>query len=246
MKKLIRGKDNHSENGMSGRRTYFSLYVLQQICTMWVSYFCSSMPSSLVPLCTYIFFAFCNYILNSLKTEIIPRAPSIGCSYCLVTQSCPTLAIPRTISCQVPPSMRLPRQEFWSGLPFPSPGDLPDPGIKPISSALAGRFFITEPSRKPMQILNIFFLVYRLMDFWKNSRKEIIPLKTKTATQTDRTLWEPSPTWAFRPDPGANGFQRWWIEWGWGFYHHRLPLPRELFHNLETEESQEWQLKCPS
>ena len=34
MKKLIRGKDNHSENGMSGRRTYFSLYVLQQICTM--------------------------------------------------------------------------------------------------------------------------------------------------------------------------------------------------------------------
>ena len=44
------------------------------------------------------------------------------------------------------------RQEYWSGLPFPAPGDLPDPGIKPVSltsSALAGRFFTTEPPGKP-------------------------------------------------------------------------------------------------
>ena len=40
-------------------------------------------------------------------------------------------------------------QKHWSGLPFPSPGDLPDPGIEPGSSALAGGFFITEPPRKP-------------------------------------------------------------------------------------------------
>ena len=37
------------------------------------------------------------------------------------------------------------RQEFWCGLPFPSPGDLPDPGIKPMSPALASGFFTTEP-----------------------------------------------------------------------------------------------------
>ena len=47
-------------------------------------------------------------------------------------------------ACQVPLSMRLPRQEYWSGLPFPSPGDLPDPGIEPVSPALAGRFLTTE------------------------------------------------------------------------------------------------------
>ena len=41
------------------------------------------------------------------------------------------------------------RQEYWSGLPFPSPGDLPDPGIKPMSLALAGRFFTSEPPGKP-------------------------------------------------------------------------------------------------
>ena len=39
--------------------------------------------------------------------------------------------------------------ECWSGLPFPSPGDLPIPGIKPTSPALAGRLFTTEPPRKP-------------------------------------------------------------------------------------------------
>ena len=46
---------------------------------------------------------------------------------------------------QAPLPMEFPRQEYWSGLPFPSPGDLPDPGIKPTSPALAGKFFTTEP-----------------------------------------------------------------------------------------------------
>ena len=40
------------------------------------------------------------------------------------------------------------RQEYWSGLPFPSAGGLPDPGIKPASTALAGRFFTAEPPGK--------------------------------------------------------------------------------------------------
>ena len=53
---------------------------------------------------------------------------------------------PWTVAHQAPLSMGFPRQEYWSGLPFLSPGDLPNPGIEP---ALAGRFFITEPSGKP-------------------------------------------------------------------------------------------------
>ena len=66
----------------------------------------------------------------------------------LVTQSCPTLCDPMTVACQAPLSMGFPRQEYWSGLPFPSPGSFPDPGIKftsPTSPALPGEFFITEP-----------------------------------------------------------------------------------------------------
>ena len=52
---------------------------------------------------------------------------------------------PWTVARQASLSMGFTRQEYWSGLPFPSPEDLRDPGIKPMSPALAGRFFITEP-----------------------------------------------------------------------------------------------------
>ena len=56
---------------------------------------------------------------------------------------------PWTVVCQAPLSMGFPRQEYWSGVPFPSPGDLPKPGIEPVSPALAGGFFGTEASGKP-------------------------------------------------------------------------------------------------
>ena len=52
---------------------------------------------------------------------------------------------PWTVAHQAPLSMGFSRQEYWNGLPFPSPGDLPDPGIEPESPALAGRFFTAEP-----------------------------------------------------------------------------------------------------
>ena len=51
-------------------------------------------------------------------------------------------ATPWAVASQVPLSTEFPRQEYWSGLPFPSPGDLPDPGIEPMSPGIAGRFFI--------------------------------------------------------------------------------------------------------
>ena len=52
---------------------------------------------------------------------------------------------PWTVACQAPLFIDFSRQEYWSGLPFSSPGDLPDPEIKPSSPVLASRFFITEP-----------------------------------------------------------------------------------------------------
>ena len=54
----------------------------------------------------------------------------------LVAKSCLTLATPWTVACQAPLSMGFSRQEYWSGLPFTSLGDLPNPGIKPGSPAL--------------------------------------------------------------------------------------------------------------
>ena len=54
----------------------------------------------------------------------------------LVTQSCPTLCDPWTVALQAPLSMGFSRQKYWGGQPFPSPRDLPDPGIKSKSLAL--------------------------------------------------------------------------------------------------------------
>ena len=66
-------------------------------------------------------------------------------------QSCLTLCDPMDCSLQAPLSMGFSRQEYWSGLPFPSPGDLPSTRIKPIfpaAAVLAGGFFTTEPPGK--------------------------------------------------------------------------------------------------
>ena len=52
---------------------------------------------------------------------------------------------------QAPLSVWCFRQEYWSGLPYPPPGDLSDPGIEPTSPALAGRFFTAEAPRKPLR-----------------------------------------------------------------------------------------------
>ena len=56
----------------------------------------------------------------------------------------PTLATPLTVACQAPLSMGFSRQDYWSGLPFASPGDLPDPGIEPGSPALQADSLPTE------------------------------------------------------------------------------------------------------
>ena len=61
-------------------------------------------------------------------------------------------ATPWTVACQVPLCMEFSRQEYWSGLPFPSPGDLSDPGIEPVSPALQADFFFfsADPPGKPV------------------------------------------------------------------------------------------------
>ena len=63
-----------------------------------------------------------------------------------------SFAAPWIVVQQAPLSMGSARQECWSGLPFPSPGDLPNPGIEPVSPVWAGGFFIIEPPGKPESV----------------------------------------------------------------------------------------------
>ena len=64
------------------------------------------------------------------------------------TTACPPLCFPWTVARQAPLSVGFPRHEYWSGLPCPSPGDLPDPGIEPGSPALKANSLLSEPPQK--------------------------------------------------------------------------------------------------
>ena len=69
----------------------------------------------------------------------------MNCCCCLVTQSCQTLCDPKVLTHLALLSMGFSRKECWSGMPFPPPGDIPNPGIEPVSSALAGGVFTAKP-----------------------------------------------------------------------------------------------------
>ena len=98
-----------------------------------------------------ISYSFVDYDGYSISSKgFLPKVVDIyggGCD--LVSKLCPTLVAPGTAACQFPLPVRFCRQEFWSGLPFPSLGYLPDPGIKPMSPALQAHFSSTELRGKP-------------------------------------------------------------------------------------------------
>ena len=86
------------------------------------------------------------------KTTMVRKHEDISfVSVLCWAQSCLTLCDPMDYKAhQSPPSMGFFRQDYWSGLPFPPPGDLPGPGTEPMSPALQVESFLTEPSEKPL------------------------------------------------------------------------------------------------
>ena len=113
----------------------------------------------------------------SRPCDIFPQLFSL-CSICLFSivviqllRHVRFFATPWTLAHQAPLSMEFSRQQYWSGLPFPTPGDLPNPGIKPVSPAslaLAGRFFIAEPPGKPFKMV---CLLLQKLTTWGGRKK---------------------------------------------------------------------------
>ena len=85
---------------------------------------------------------------------------------------------PGTVARHATLSMELSRQEYWSGLPFPFPGDLPNRRIQPSSPALAGRLFTTEPPGKPPEVWRSPYAKDSLSMTWRCP----LPLNTKAHT----------------------------------------------------------------
>ena len=108
----------------------------------------------------------CRKVQTSYNTHIFVR---LFC--CLVPELCLTRCDPMDCNPPAPLSMRFPKQEDWSRLLFPSPRDLPDPGLKPVSPALAGELSAAEPPEKSfcldsiMQKWNIICVWLKLKTF---------------------------------------------------------------------------------
>ena len=89
------------------------------------------------------------HVLKELMVECLELAGHIACMCVCVWSVVTDSATPWAVARQAPLSMGFPRQEHWSGLPFPSPGDLPNPGIEPGSPALQVDSLPAELSGKP-------------------------------------------------------------------------------------------------
>ena len=103
------------------------------------------------------------FVLSPMIKSLYLRAPISWLCECLCVHACTQslsyvwlFATPWTVACQASLAVGFSRQEYWSGMPFPPPGDLPDSRIEPASPAffaLAGGFFTTAPPRKPIAYL---------------------------------------------------------------------------------------------
>ena len=124
--------------------------------------------------------------------------------YCMLSHfSCVLLCVILwTVACQAALSMRFSRQEYWSGFPFPIPGDLPNPGIKPGSPALHADTLPSEPPGKPK-------IVYRLTESEKRSRSIVSDsLRPRTvAHQVPLSMGFPRQEyWSGLPFPSSEDF----------------------------------------
>ena len=134
--------------------------------------------------------------------------------------------------------MGFPRQEYWTGLPFPFPGDLPDPGMELMFPALKGIFFITEPPEKPKERnricpVLIIFLVTRVVPGKKYFIKPINLLKCNVQLPTC-TVFQPT----FLPLTSPQNWNKKMYE----IYLYSISLPIDFCEKSIAEMTDNW---CP-
>ena len=136
------------------------LYLLYTLIKLYYTKALRDQASSLAP----------DWILLLWKPRILVSLHRSATTFqCLVTKSCPTFVNPWIVALQAPLPIGFSRQEYWSGLLFPSPRDLPYPGIKPTSSSLQVDSLPLSHLRSPNHIKSrVYFLFYSLEDFMQD------------------------------------------------------------------------------
>ena len=141
------------------------LYISKSIWYRHTSSYCFSLHCILQVVWFFLSFFFTNCVVSwqlaffnnkvFFKLRYIHCVLDIMLCCCLVNKLCLTLFVTLgNVAHQAPPSIGFPRQEYWSGQSFPSPGDLPDSGVKPASPALQGDSLPLSHQGSPMMLLH--------------------------------------------------------------------------------------------
>ena len=115
----------------------------------------------------------------------------------IVAQSCPTICDLWTVAHQAPPSMGFSRQEYWSGVPFPSPGDLHNPGIKPRSPTSQADTLTSAPPGKPLNTVS-------QKTSYRDTELHIQVLTIKIPREERKPGWKKKGE-----EPGEEGWRGW-------------------------------------
>ena len=130
---------------------YVCALVRAHVCTCVHVYTCVHMCVLCTHVCVHVHVCMCVHMCVRVCACVCMCVGAYNfwsCSFsCSVMSDSVT---PWTVAHQGPLTTGFSRQEYWSGLPFPSPGDPPDPGMEPASPALAGGFFTTERQGSPV------------------------------------------------------------------------------------------------
>ena len=174
---------------------------------------------------------------GSVSTEADGKYP---CSYCCLKvkslSSVRLFATPRTVAYQAPPSMRFSRQECWSGLPFPSPGDLPDPGIEPGSPTLQADALPSEPPGK------LLFSCLQMLLASANLRLILFSPSVKTKSLPPLALQHtrlPSPLQSPRVCSNSCALSWWCHPTVSSYVTHPLPFP-SAFNLYQHQDLFQW------
>ena len=127
--------------------------------------------------------------LSQSQCLVILKSSGISLLSLLFVFSCSVMS-ERTIACQASLSMGFPREDYWSGVPFPSPGDLPDPQIEPVSPALAGRFFTTKP---PGKVFSLCKFPYKQLQTRKGTLQNRLAIFLRISYQLGTVAWLTGP-----------------------------------------------------
>ena len=149
----------------------FFVHVAGQLCSFsWIFSYPLGSSSWIALLCSSVLWLSIRMV-NSKDGGLFPRSLFLV-ALLFSHKLCPILLWPPwTVACQAPLSLGFSRQEYWNGLPYPSPEDFLDPGIELASPALAGGFFTTGPRRSCFLVFS-HLPIRRISGFQGNSQKD--------------------------------------------------------------------------